>query len=175
LVAGVDMATVKASSSGSIEITKDPNLEVQLITDELEVPTGMAFLGTEDILVIEKNTGKVKRVVEGEILEDPVLDFNVAYSHERGLLGIAIANEDTVEDTVPYTPNSTRSVFFFVTESSDEDGSDKCKKVNYCEKGNPVGHRLYKYVWKDEKLVNPQVLLDILSNPFCFSKLFRRM
>jgi aldose sugar dehydrogenase len=165
ILASVDMVPANASSGESIEITKDPNLEVQLITNDLEFPAGMVFLGPEDILVTEKNTGEVKRVIDGEVLEDPVLDFNVANSHERGLLGIAISNEGRLENSGSYTSAGTRNVFLFVTESSDEDGSDKCKKVNYCEEGNPVGHHLYKYEWKDEKLVNPQLLLDIPSNP----------
>ena len=47
----------------------------------------MAFLGPDDILVTEKETGIVKRILNGQILDEPVLDVAVANSIERGLLG----------------------------------------------------------------------------------------
>ena len=42
---------------------KDDNLVVEKITDTLDFPTSMAFLGPNDILVTEKETGKVMRVL----------------------------------------------------------------------------------------------------------------
>ena len=51
----------------------------------------MAFLGPDDILVTEKNNGKVQRIINGTIQQDPVLDVNVATRAERGMLGIAIS------------------------------------------------------------------------------------
>ena len=51
----------------------------------------MAFLAPNDILVLEKNTGKVDRIVNGRLLPNPVLDVAVANYIERGLLGIAVA------------------------------------------------------------------------------------
>ncbi len=51
----------------------------------------MAFLRPNDILVLEKNTGKVDRIVNGKVLPQPVLDVAVANKIERGLLGIAVA------------------------------------------------------------------------------------
>jgi glucose/arabinose dehydrogenase len=62
---------------------QDPDVEVQLITDGLEFPTTMAFLGPEDIPVIEKNTGKVRRIIHGGILEDPclMLMFSIYHLH----------------------------------------------------------------------------------------------
>ena len=58
---------------------------------DYSLPTQMAFIGPNDILVLEKDNGTVKRIVNGVILEEPVLDVNVATAYERGLLGIAIA------------------------------------------------------------------------------------
>ena len=57
----------------------------------------MAFVGKDDILVLEKNNGTIKRIVNGNLLEEPVLDLNVANKIERGLLGIAVANQDFKE------------------------------------------------------------------------------
>jgi glucose/arabinose dehydrogenase len=49
----------------------------------------MAFLASNDFLVLEKNTGKVQRVVSGAI-QSTVLDLAVNAASERGLLGIAL-------------------------------------------------------------------------------------
>src|SRR5215216_6263448 len=58
---------------------KDPNLGVQLVSsDGLELPTSMAFLGPDDILVLEKEKGTVQRIVNGKLLPTPVLTVDVA-------------------------------------------------------------------------------------------------
>jgi hypothetical protein len=49
----------------------------------------MAFLGDDDILVLEKETGRVQRVVNGAT-QSTVLDLPVNFGSERGLLGIAL-------------------------------------------------------------------------------------
>ena len=51
----------------------------------------MAFLGPDDILVLDKNKGTVNRIVNGTMLKEPLLDVNVATRSERGMLGIAVA------------------------------------------------------------------------------------
>jgi glucose/arabinose dehydrogenase len=66
----------------------DPNLEVTSTQPGLSLPTGMRFLGENDAFVIEKNTGKVKRV-QGSTVTD-VLDLDVSTSSERGLIGIEL-------------------------------------------------------------------------------------
>src|SRR5439155_21171611 len=49
----------------------------------------MAFIGANDIFVLEKATGKVQRVVDGTITST-LLDLPVNSASERGLLGIAL-------------------------------------------------------------------------------------
>ena len=68
----------------------DADLKVERVTSGIKFPTHMAFLGQNDILVLEKNDGAVKRVTNGSILNDPLLDVPVANAVERGMLGIAI-------------------------------------------------------------------------------------
>ena len=65
-----------------------PNLAVRTVVTGLVTPTTMAFLGPNDILVLEKNTGRVKRIVNGAV--QTVLDLAVNFGSERGLLGIAL-------------------------------------------------------------------------------------
>ncbi|MGZ5470077.1 MAG: hypothetical protein ACXWE0_00205 [Nitrososphaeraceae archaeon] len=42
----------------------DPNLTVEVVADGLNMPTTMAFLGTDDFLILQKN-GSLVRVVDG--------------------------------------------------------------------------------------------------------------
>jgi glucose/arabinose dehydrogenase len=67
----------------------DPNLGVRTVVSGLVTPSTMAFLGPNDFLVLEKNTGAVKRVVNGAVA-GTVLDLSVNNASERGLLGIAL-------------------------------------------------------------------------------------
>ena len=75
---------------------KDPNLGVELVSsDGLELPTSMAFLGPDDILVLEKEKGKVQRIVNGKLLPTPVLTVDVATEVERCMCGIAVSKSDS--------------------------------------------------------------------------------
>jgi len=56
----------------------------------LSQPTAMAFIGSADYLVCEKGTGKVRRVINGNVQAGQVLDLPVNADSERGLLGMAI-------------------------------------------------------------------------------------
>src|SRR5215210_7277303 len=67
-------------------ILRDTDLKVEIFAEGLENPTSMAFLGSNDILVLEKDSGTVKRIVNGTIQQQPLLDVNVANKSERGML-----------------------------------------------------------------------------------------
>ena len=68
----------------------DPELAVRTVTLGLSQPTGMAFIGENDILVNQKANGQVRRVINGVLQPDPVLDLAVNSNSERGLLGMAL-------------------------------------------------------------------------------------
>src|SRR5215207_5360955 len=72
----------------------DPNLIVETVYQGLNLPTSMAFLGPDDILVLEKSQGTVQRIVNGEMLPESLLQVDVTSKDERGLLGIAIASNE---------------------------------------------------------------------------------
>ncbi|VFJ14845.1 Soluble aldose sugar dehydrogenase YliI [Candidatus Nitrosocosmicus franklandus] len=144
-------AYMKAPLSPTGPTVKDDNLVVEKITDGLDIPTSMAFLAPNDLLVTEKETGKVVRIVNGQIQEEPVLDVPVASSIERGLLGIAISKSQLDGKTY---------VFLSHTESgNDEDGSDVEDDVE------PEGNRLYRYEYVNGQLINPILLLDLTAIP----------
>ena len=72
----------------------DPNLKIELVASGLDFPTTMAFLAPDDFLILEKNTGNVKRFVNGSFLEKPLLHVKPSIKDERGLLGIAISEKN---------------------------------------------------------------------------------
>jgi len=67
----------------------DPNLGVRTAASGFTTPVSLAFLGANDMLVLEKNTGKVQHVVNGSIA-GTAIDLAVNNNSERGLLGIAL-------------------------------------------------------------------------------------
>ncbi|MFL6399551.1 MAG: hypothetical protein ACJ72J_08225, partial [Nitrososphaeraceae archaeon] len=69
----------------------DSNLKAEVVFRGLRYPTSMAFLGPNDILVEEKDTGTVRRIVDGTELPQPLIALNVATNAHRGLLGITVA------------------------------------------------------------------------------------
>jgi glucose/arabinose dehydrogenase len=66
-----------------------PRLDVRPAVEGLNLPTSIAFLDSDELLVLEKNSGKVLHVEDG-VVQDEVLDLSVNFNSERGLLGIAL-------------------------------------------------------------------------------------
>jgi aldose sugar dehydrogenase len=137
-------------------IIHDPNLKIELVASGLDFPTTMAFLGPDDFLILEKNTGNVKRVVNGTLIEKPLLHVNTNIKDERGLLGIAVSEKKKDVYDNPFSIENkelTHNVFLYYIE---------CKKKNIdCE------NRVYRYELDNQnnELVNPKLLLSIPSFP----------
>lgn len=130
------------ASIGTGEPTiKDPNLKVETVATGLALPTTMAFIGPNDILVLEKSKGTVQRIVNGQMLAEPLLQVNVSSEVERGMLGIATSKDNQTGST---------NVFLYYTEA---------------QGGEPVASRLYRYELANDKLVNPVLLLDLPAVP----------
>ena len=130
------------ASIGTGEPTiKDPNLKVETVATGLALPTTMAFIGPNDILVLEKGKGTVQRIVNGQMLAEPLLQVNVSSEVERGMLGIATSKDNQTGKT---------NVFLYYTEAQGRE---------------PVASRLYSYELANDKLVNPVLLLDLPAVP----------
>ena len=82
-------ALVFAAAAQAAPTVVDPDLGVRTAASGLVTPTSIAFLGTNDMLVLEKQTGRVQRVVNGTVAGTAV-DLAVNNASERGLLGIAL-------------------------------------------------------------------------------------
>ena len=113
---------------------RDDNFKVEEFVTGLNQPTQMAFLGN-DLLVLEKNQGKVRLVREGILQPEPVLDVEVGTNNESGMLGIAVVNS---------------SVYLYFTEA-EKDG------------GQTFANNIYTYTWDGSDLNNP-ILVNTLSS-----------
>ena len=114
----------------------------------------MAFLGVNDILILEDTKGKVWRVVNGQISEGPLLDLP-AYTPD-GLTGIAVSKLE----------NGTVYVFLYLNEAPtipgrDVDTFEVAESLNQTLGYDREGDRLYRYELVDNKLVNPELLFQI--------------
>jgi glucose/arabinose dehydrogenase len=124
----------------------DNNLAAEVVFTGLDFPTSMAFLGPNDILVSEKNEGTIKRIVNGEMLAEPILKVNVSKENERGMLGISVARHRDTNKTF---------VFSYFT------WAERKQDTNESEENLAVNNRLYKYELIEGKLVNPKLLLEL--------------
>lgn len=125
---------------------RTPGFELETIVDGLSRPTGLSFVDDNSFLVIEEDTGKVKRVIDGQVAQT-ILDLDVSTDDSRGLIGI-----DSFDDG-----NNTLIFLYFTESSSSDDG------------GKPLGNRLYRYELVDDddkkSLINPKLLLDLPASP----------
>jgi glucose/arabinose dehydrogenase len=126
---------------------RDPKLNVRAIVDQgLSSPASMTFMNENNILVLEKNSGDVRLVIDGVLKAEPVLHLevdNTTLTCCRGLLGI---------ETLPRI-GGISYVFLYVTESSSNDENQEIK------------NRVYRYQWDGQSLVNPKIILDLPAEP----------
>jgi glucose/arabinose dehydrogenase len=135
----------------------DRNLRVDEAVGDLITPIGVAFLGPDDMLVIEKNTGKVVRVTNGQIAGS-VLDLSVNFASERGLLGITLhpdfpadpgvylywsCRSAATQDDDPFTPEEERCSDAHQTDLAD---SDDLLQVPL------IGNRVDRFNWVGSQL-----------------------
>lgn len=121
-----------------------PRLKVEPIVSGLTTPITMAFLGPNDFLILEKNTGQVKRVVNGAV-QGTVLDLAVNFGSERGLLGIALHPD------FPANPG----VYLYWTESTT--GVD----TNVLADTPLLGNRVDRFVWNGSTLTLDHNIIQI--------------
>lgn len=154
----------EAGSLPIVEDTKievlDPNLKIEVFATGLQKPTNMAFLDSGDVLVLEKNNGTVRMIANGTLIEQPLLDVNVANFDTRGMLGIATSkNEITGKERV----------FLYYTEARNgaSDGEDKCLRPGKCDPKYSNGNMLYQYDLSDDqtKLTNKKLILNFPPAP----------
>lgn len=143
----------------------DTRLDVRPVVTGLALPTAIAFLGPNDLFVIEKNTGNVKHVVNGTV-QGTVLDLAVNNASERGLLGIALHPDFPTNPgvylywTCSAPPPSADSPFFpTLTECADTPatGADT-GEINAVPL---LGNRVDRFVWDGTALTWERNLIKL--------------
>ena len=125
----------------SIPAPINPIFKIEKVFSAPFKPTTMAFLGKDDFLILDRDEGKVFRVMNGTMLQQPVLDVNVATVGYRGMLGIALSKDG----------NKQQRAFLYYTEAhKDREDEDKNYPVE------PIGNRVYGYDFVNGRLINPK-------------------
>jgi aldose sugar dehydrogenase len=127
-------AYTKAIPSEGGPTLKDPSLKVEKIFQgDLGVTTSMAFLGPNDILLLERSEGNVLRIKDGVLMPKPLLTVsNVGKEVEWGMLGIAVdkVEGDNVDTSADGTPNGSHTyVFLYYTEPDSSSTSDSSSSL----------------------------------------------
>ncbi|MDW3605161.1 MAG: PQQ-dependent sugar dehydrogenase [Nitrososphaeraceae archaeon] len=143
-VSNVSGQSSEEKSEDSV-IINDPKLKTELIVSGLEFPTSMAFIDKDDFLILEKETGLVKRVTDGKIL-DPLLQLDVSGKDERGLLGIDIFKKEY--------PAGFDVIYVYLSYV-------ECESKEFCE--NKVVR--YELDSENNKLIYPKELFSVESFP----------
>lgn len=123
----------------------DPNLEASVFLTGLSQPIGVVFLRPDDMLVLEKASGLVRRVIGGVIQATPALDLAVNSNSERGLLSLALH---------PNFP-ATRYVYVRWTESSTGADSTVVADVPL------LGNRVDRFIWDGTSLIFDSNLISM--------------
>ena len=149
----------------------DSNLKVELVARNLNFPTAIDFLGNDDLLLTEKDTGNVYEIINGNITA-PLIHLNVTTRDERGLLGLAISgngNNGSKDNTFVYlyytlcgkdkaTDSEVSQQFLNgekVGQPTIKGGSKKC------------GNYVYRYELdaKNNKLIAPKLIASLPGLP----------
>ena len=149
----------------------DSNLKVELVARNLDFPTAIDFLGNDDLLLAEKDTGNVYEIINGNITA-PLIHLNVTTRDERGLLGLAISgngNNDSKDNTFVY-------LYYTLCGKDKATDSEVIQQFLNGEKvGQPTvkggskkcGNYVYRYELdaKDNKLVAPKLIASLPGLP----------
>ena len=128
----------------------DQSLNVESFVEGLNSPTSMAFLDSNNIMVLEKD-GLVRLISNGQLQSQPVLEIPVDAQSERGLLGIAV-EESMSRENGSIQNGDAKNIFLYYTEPGDENDGE-------------LKNRVYKYTWNGQTLENPTLILDLPAIP----------
>jgi len=145
------ISNVAFSSEDGEVYGNDTRIKIARIYDGLTLPTAIAFLGPNDMLVLSghekyennplEKTNKIMRIVNGQMLDEPVLDLGNTITNLTCVCGIAISRNN---DGTSYA-----FVYIYHGELTEQNGTAK------------LVDRLYRYDITNGKFVNPKLLFEI--------------
>jgi aldose sugar dehydrogenase len=159
------------------------NLNIQVVVSGLSEPTGIAFINNSTILILEKR-GEVRMILNGKLMEEPLLTLPVDSINERGLLGIAVmqkiindqnslpnaTNPATERSPIPSENNfedrKKIEVFLYFTERLPAPAdSSSSSYTSIASSSEQLRNRVYRYEWENQNLTNPELVLDLPALP----------
>ena len=163
-------STYEYTPAFSIKFIKDPDLKAELVVKGLRRPTGLIFTSQNEMLV-SQHLGKVQRI-DKNLSEPPQLDAKSAANKtildltpiinstgERGVLGIDSSQINQVEQNA--SDSKVLKVFLIFTRVLNATDLNNVGCIlKKCNIGNFV-NSIYEYEYRDGKLVNPKLLLDV--------------
>jgi glucose/arabinose dehydrogenase len=174
----------EASDNNNIPapILEDSDLEAELVTDGLESPTSMAFIGNHgDMLILEKS-GEVILFTSENMSKISLLNLTVNDQNERGLLGVAVLNNNNNNnnmldlDTTAIVANSNDQTITTrdnnsisnVTTALPSSSTPTFVFFYFTEaskedRSQVLGNRIYRFEWNDtdKSLSNGRLILDL--------------
>jgi aldose sugar dehydrogenase len=121
----------------------DTRIKIEPVYDGLKFPTAITFLGPNDMLVLQRANNSIMRIVNGQMLDEPVLDLGNNVTILACMCGLAILQND----------NSTSYAFLYIikAEVTEDDGTKK------------LVNSLYRYDVTNGKFTNPKLIFEIPS------------
>ena len=166
-------AAATVAGSGHLDQAGAQATAPEMLTNQLRVgtwasglslPISMAFIGNDDAFVLEKNSGRVRRVTGGTT-GATVLDLGVNFASERGLLGIAV-HPDFPDNPGVYLYWTCRSAAPPSDPFSPDE--DECLDENMflSDTDNVLqvplrGHRIDRFLWDGVSLTYEANLLKL--------------
>jgi aldose sugar dehydrogenase len=121
----------------------DTKIKIELVYDGLDFPTAIAFLGPDDMLILQRNDNRIMRIVNGQMLNEPVLDLGNTVKIQGCMCGLTILQNDN--------STSYAFVYYYEAEVAQDD-----RTVNFV-------NRLYRYDITNGKFTNPELFFEITN------------
>jgi glucose/arabinose dehydrogenase len=125
VLAAALVAFAPGASAGAATPTPTPGgPRIATVVDGAEFPTNMAFAPDGRLFYTEKETGRIRVVQDGRLLDEPFATLPVDGGGESGLLGLAL------------DPNFADEPFVYAYFTSSEDGRNHIVRIR-AEDGDP--------------------------------------
>lgn len=169
------------------EILGDEDLEIELVTEGLQSPTSMTFIGNNgDMLILEKS-GEVIHFMNENKTKKSLLNFStVDDRNERGLLGVAVIDATIVHSSTAASSTTLSNIDEETSTSGNTASNDAALAATTDEgttslslppafvffyvteaskedKTQALGNRIYRFEWDhaNKSLSNGTLLLDL--------------
>ena len=136
------IAEVSFSSEDGEIYGNDTRIKIERIYEELTFPTAVGFLGPNDIVVLERQNNTIMRIVNGQMLDEPVLDLGNSTKIGSCVCDITILSDDN---------NGTSYAFVYYAEARVTEDNGETKLVDL----------LYRYDIIDGKFINPKLIFEM--------------